>query len=113
MKSIRHIYYENNTTPIYETILNNEDPTNGNFGVHIDTITKSSDEPEDAHYENIHSREIKCWHNSSTEIDTAANVAYVTVMSNEISMQKNDSYRAVYHQQNLMPPLWSKFPSMQ
>ena len=63
----------------------------------MDTITKSSDEPEDAHYENIHSREIKCCHNSSTEIDTAANVAYVTVMSNEISMQKNNSYQAVHH----------------
>ena len=74
---VHQAYHENNMTPIYETI-NIKESDDNNFGIYIDTITKSSDEPEDAHYENIHSREIKCCHNSSTEIDTAANVAYYT-----------------------------------
>ena len=95
---VHQAYYENNMTPIYETILNNEDPTNGNFGIHIDTIT--SDEPEGVHYENIHSWETKCCHNSSTKIDTVSNVAYI--MSSEIPMQNNDSYRAVYTQYHQM-----------
>ena len=79
--------------PIYETVNSEtpEEPHSNNFETHVDTIT--SDDPEGAYYENVHSQETKSCHNSSTRIDTAANVAYMT--SSEIPMQNNNSYQAV------------------
>ena len=88
-------HYEN-APPIYETVNSetSDESDNNNFGTHIDTMI-TSDEPEGAYYENIHSQEIMSCRNSSTRIDTAANVAYI-MTSSEIPMQNNHSYQAVH-----------------
>ena len=90
-----HQAYHKNMTPIYETINNEKSDyahtgtsINNNFGICLDTISND----QGVYYENIHSRETKCCHNTSTKIDTASNVAYF--MSSEIPMQSNDSYQA-------------------
>ena len=89
-------YYEN-MTPIYETMSSEKSDDahtgtgiNNNFGIHLHVDTISNN--QGVYHENIHSRETKCCHNTSTKIDTASNVAYI--MSSEIPMQNNDSYQA-------------------
>ena len=66
---VQQAYYEN-MNPIYETMNNEKSDDshtgNNNFGMHLDTMTSN----ESAYYENSHSRETKCCHNTSIKIDT-------------------------------------------
>ena len=81
---VHHACYEN-VAPIYETI--NSIKTDNSHTNKVGTITS------DVVYEIIHSQETKCCQNVSPKIDTASNVAYIT-LTGEILMQNNDSYQA-------------------